>query len=151
MPRGYANRLHRHRYGANYEVLELPPAHGTGSVSYNDTTSLGFTENYGMQSADFENTTYDWSAMSDNVTSANAAVATLMYQCGVSVCMDYNLFLGSNSNVTLYDGIVLGRGRRCGGKVCAQTALAQYFGYDSRRYAGACKEVIIPMKRGIRY
>jgi len=60
------------------------PATGSGMHSYNHAT-------YGTLSANFAATTYDWSAMPNNVTSANSAVATLMYHCGVSVDMNYGV------------------------------------------------------------
>jgi hypothetical protein len=44
---------------------------------------------YGVQSADFGNTIYDWDAMPDNVTEENIPVATIMYHAGVSVNMKY--------------------------------------------------------------
>ncbi len=50
---------------------------------------------YGMQSADFGNTTYDWPSMPSQVTSSNIPVATLMYHCGVSVNMIYGYSSGS--------------------------------------------------------
>ena len=58
------------------------PAHGYLSHSYVHPT-------YGQQTANFGTTTYNWSAMPNNVTSANASVATIMYQAGVSVDMQY--------------------------------------------------------------
>lgn len=58
------------------------PETGTGSNSY-------YIYPYGTQSANFGNTTYDWSSMPDAVYGANDAVATLMYHCGVSVDMQY--------------------------------------------------------------
>jgi photosystem II stability/assembly factor-like uncharacterized protein len=45
---------------------------------------------YGQQTADFENTTYDWSAMPDTVAGSNNAVAALNYHAGVSVDMAYS-------------------------------------------------------------
>ena len=54
------------------------PQQGIGSYSYEDWT-------YGYQFADFENTTYNWTGMPNNVTSHNNAVAELLYHCGVSV------------------------------------------------------------------
>jgi len=63
------------------------PATGTGFHSYNHPT-------YGTLSANFGGTTYNWSGMPNNVTSSNLSVATLMYQCGVSVDMQY----GANSS-----------------------------------------------------
>jgi hypothetical protein len=60
------------------------PAQGMGSYSY----SLG---SYGTLSADFGNTTYNWGLMPNNVIYTNSAVALLMYHCGVSVGMNYNV------------------------------------------------------------
>lgn len=58
------------------------PETGTGTYSYTD-------EHYGVQSADYGNTTYDFSAMCDKATSVNTAISTLMYHCGVGVDMVY--------------------------------------------------------------
>ena len=58
------------------------PDTGIGSYSYTDST-------YGVQSADYGNTTYDFSAMCDDPTSVNLAISTLMYHCGVGVDMVY--------------------------------------------------------------
>ena len=58
------------------------PETGTGTYSYTD-------EHYGVQSADYGNTTYDFSAMCDQPTSVNTAISTLMYHCGVGVDMVY--------------------------------------------------------------
>lgn len=59
------------------------PAQGAGFHSYN-------APNYGTLSANFGATTYNWGAMPNTVNSANSAVATLMYHCGVSVDMQYS-------------------------------------------------------------
>lgn len=85
------------------------PEKGTGSHSY--------TWNGKTLSVDFANTTYDWSAMTptydDNSTAAaKAAVANLMYSCGVSVGMDYSSDESGASSLSM-----------------AQ-ALYTYFGYD---------------------
>lgn len=58
------------------------PETGIGSYSYLDST-------YGVQSADYGNTVYDYSAMCDEPTSINPAISTLMYHCGVGVDMVY--------------------------------------------------------------
>ena len=58
------------------------PPQGVGSHSY--THPL-----YGVQTADFGSTTYNWTSMPNNVGGANSAVATLMYHAGVSVDMQY--------------------------------------------------------------
>ena len=62
------------------------PAHGTGSHSY-------YCFGYGMQSANFGATTYDWEHMPNRLGGATQeeieAVALLMYHCGVSVEMGF--------------------------------------------------------------
>lgn len=59
------------------------PEQGTGSHSYN-------CQGYGNQSANFGATTYNWSAMPNQVNTSNTAVATLLYHLGVSVDMQYS-------------------------------------------------------------
>jgi len=76
------------------------PVSGTGSHQYNDGAAI--PEAYGIQSADFGNTIYNWSEMPDDLTNGGPvtdgprstsneidAVSTLIYHCGVSVEMDY--------------------------------------------------------------
>lgn len=58
------------------------PASGVGYHSYMHPT-------YGLQTADFASASYNYAAMPNNVTTANTAVATLMYHAGVSVNMQY--------------------------------------------------------------
>lgn len=63
------------------------PDHGTGSYSY---TPEGFPQ----QSADFENTYYDWDNMPNSISNASPAVqieaiARLMWHCGISINMQY--------------------------------------------------------------
>ena len=85
------------------------PTQGQGSYSY-ENNGLTFSANFG-------NTTYDWSNMlqtyNGNETGATAdAVATLMFHAGVSVDMDYGIYAsGADSENIGY-------------------ALATYFGYD---------------------
>ena len=63
------------------------PAQGSGSHSY-------YCYGYGMQSANFGATTYDWEHMPDRLGGATQqeieAVALLMYHCGVSVDMQFS-------------------------------------------------------------
>lgn len=63
------------------------PETGTGEHSYS-TSSYG-----GTLSANFGETTYNWSAMTNSlgssVNAAAQAVALLMYHCGIAVDMDY--------------------------------------------------------------
>ncbi|MFH2142972.1 MAG: C10 family peptidase [Bacteroidota bacterium] len=82
------------------------PTKGLGSHTYNSYW-------YGSLTADFASTTYDWTSMTDVVTSANPAVATLMHHCGVSVDMDYYATSSSSNNYF------------------ALTALPDYFKYSN--------------------
>ena len=71
------------------------PMHGSGYHSYHCSF-------YGTQSANFANTTYDWSHMPNQLTATSSstqvnAVATLMYHCGVSVDMNYGAINGSSA------------------------------------------------------
>lgn len=73
------------------------PASGWGAHSYNNSGA--------SLSADFGNTTYDWSHMPDSLTEASTeaeieAVATLLYHCGIAVEMMYTPSgSGANSSV----------------------------------------------------
>ncbi len=58
------------------------PWHGLGNHSYTHS-------NYGLQSADFENTVYNFDNMYDSVLLYSVDVANLMYHCAVSVEMDF--------------------------------------------------------------
>lgn len=66
------------------EYHNFPPR-GVGGHTYN-------CPNYGQLSADFANTYYDWTSMADSLTGSNPAVATLMYQAGVAVDMEYGSY-----------------------------------------------------------
>lgn len=85
------------------------PATGTGSHSYNHAR-------YGTLSANFGATTYNWSSMPNSISSANSAVATLSYHCGVAVDMDYNV--GSQGGSGAYPSAL-------------PNAYKNYFGYAS--------------------
>src|ERR1035437_1632949 len=103
------------------------PAQGHGSSSYCDCTTNGMSTQYGTLSANYGTTTYNWTGMPNNVASANTAVATLMYQCGVSVQMDYSPS-GSASTVFWSPQSYMG--------VCARTSYIRYFKYDSTTIHG---------------
>jgi len=90
------------------------PANGEGFHSYSTTS-------YGTLSANFAGTTYAWSSMSNTVNSANAAVATLMFHCGVSVDMQYSP-QESNAYVLSSQSPV---------QNCAEYALKTYFDYST--------------------
>jgi hypothetical protein len=72
------------------------PVTGKGSNSYTTTT------NKIPLNLDFSQTTFDWANMTDtysasSTTSQNNAVATLMYNCGVAVNMDYDASSGAST------------------------------------------------------
>jgi PKD repeat protein len=99
------------------------PSNGHGSSGYWDEHAYGYQNSFGYLSANFDTSNYDWSAMPLSVTSTNNEVAKLMYDCGVSVCMDY----GSESGAWVITGDY---------PVCAQTAFVKYFGYNPETIQG---------------
>ncbi len=99
------------------------PKQGTGSHTIPGTT----------YSADFGATTYDWANMTNSYSGSSTAaqktaVATLMYHCGVAVDMSYGTADegGSGAHTIDWNGYFSGKG-----KMCAETALKQFFGYKS--------------------
>jgi hypothetical protein len=80
------------------------PPQGTISHSYLENT-------YGTLYANFGATTYNWAIMPPSLSGFNAAVATLLFHCGVSVDMDY----GPYSSAAL---------------VYTNDAMEVFFGYD---------------------
>ncbi len=102
------------------------PTQGHGSSSYCDCGSP-FSNNYGTLSANYGTSTYNWAAMPNNVTSANASVAKIMSDCGISVQMDYGPD-GSGSTVYWSPQSYMG--------VCARTSYVRFFKYDSTTIHG---------------
>ena len=96
------------------------PVQGVGSHSYlsnNSHLGIGYGD-YGMLSADFANTTYDYDNMPDSLSASSSpaeinAVATLLYHCGVSL----NTAYGVVSSSAYISGV--------------DDALRNYFDYDS--------------------
>ena len=89
------------------------PVTGNGSHSYTHGT-------YGLQSADFGATTYQWDIMPNELgyqaDDAAKAVALLMYHCGVSVNMNF----GPDASGAYSKDV--------------ETALRSYFGYSGAKY-----------------
>jgi hypothetical protein len=90
------------------------PVKGTGSHSYYTT--------YGLLSANFDSTYYDWANMPNSLSSSSTmqeihAVAELSYHIGVAVEMDYSTD-GSGASLVGY-----------GYGASGQSALKNYFGY----------------------
>ncbi len=85
------------------------PKKGLGFHSYNH-------QKYGTLSANFGNTNYNWENMPDVVSSTNNSVATLIYHCGISVDMNYNVASEGGSGAQTLDVV---------------DALKTYFDYPS--------------------
>lgn len=93
------------------------PAYGVGSHSYTPSTH----PEYGVQSANFSATNYAWNNMPNELSSSSTttqknAIATLMYHCGVSVDMDYDVSANGGSGAYSED---------------VPYALVHYFNYKS--------------------
>ncbi|MCW3126459.1 MAG: Peptidase family protein [Bacteroidetes bacterium] len=103
------------------------PTRGTGSYSYDCYSSSNY--HYGTQSANF-NHVYDWANMPNILAGANADVAQLMYDCGVSVAMSYgdNNEGGSGAFVLASESWASG--------VSAETSFKDYFYYDPSTLQG---------------
>ncbi len=82
------------------------PQQGIGTHSYTHPT-------YGLQSANYGTTIYDWNAMLNQLPTNNLEVARISYQAGVSINMDYGA-QGSGANTSSVPG-----------------ALISHFGYNS--------------------
>ena len=98
------------------------PTQGVGNHSYND-------QNFGTQSANFGNTTYNWAGMPNVLNTADADVATLMYHCGVSVDMHYGV--GATGGSSAY--VVASQSPA---QACAEYSYKTYFGYDPATLQG---------------
>lgn len=90
------------------------PRRGVGAHAYYDG-------DYGMLSADFGATVYQWDSMPNMVSNNNSAVGLLMYQAGVSVDMSYGTTASGAYVVEAWSPVTN----------CAQYALPTYFSYKS--------------------
>jgi PKD repeat protein len=93
------------------------PPHGIGASAYNDNP-------YGTLSANYDTTHYDWAAMPNNVTKSNSQVAALIYDCGISVDMEYS---PGNSGSYMISGDA---------SVSSQSAFVKQFGYNASTIQG---------------
>ena len=105
------------------------PERGTGSHTYYSSDIIGISNyGYGEPSANFGATVYNWDNMPNSLTPASprgqkAAVATLMYHCGVSCNMHYaSEHYGSGSQILNIPCLRLGN---------ALNGMIKYFGYSS--------------------
>ena len=101
------------------------PYKGTGSHTYNDATSQGYSMNYGNLSATFSGV-HNWAAMPNTVTSNTSPVDSLMYELGVAVEMDYSPS-GSGAYVTTAES---------GGSPCSQTVYPGNYYYNPNTIKG---------------
>lgn len=93
------------------------PATGSGFHSYNHPR-------YGTLSSNFASSTYNWASMPNMVSSTNSAVAQLMYDCGVSVDMNYGVASAGGSGAYIVSS---------GSPTvnCSEYAFKTYFSYKS--------------------
>ena len=122
------------------------PAQGMGSFSYTDDTIHGYSNNYGVQSSNFAAHTYQWSAMptildGTETTSRDSAVDILMYDCGVSVGMDYG---DDNQNGSGAEALIVTEVANYGDSNCVQYALVKYFSYDADTIKGVVEADYTP-------
>ncbi|MBP8178736.1 MAG: C10 family peptidase, partial [Spirochaetes bacterium] len=101
------------------------PPQGVGDHDYNE-------DDYGYLYANFGSTSYNWAGMPNKVTSANTAVATLMYHCGVSVNMNYANTTPGSCAWVIEQHTTNGES--------AEKSLKLYFGYSSSLH-GVKKDV----------
>lgn len=133
------------------------PVKGTGSHSYKPLDVNNPQDKYGNYnyssrykntlSADFGNTTYDWSNMKNSYTTGSyttaegTAVATLMYHCGVATEMMYGNDAdgGSGTYTVNYLDETWGTTvANTGG--CAENAFWYYFGYKKEGLVGYMRD-----------
>jgi hypothetical protein len=105
------------------------PERGTGTHTYNSVSLNGLGHTYGVQTANFSATVYDWDNMPNSLTTASpdvqkAAVATLMYHCGVACDMYYGPSFSGGSGSQIMNIPYLRQGNALNGMI-------NYFGYSS--------------------
>ena len=105
------------------------PERGTGTHTYNSVSFFGLGYTFGEQTANFGATTYDWGNMPDHLTVSSpngqkAAVATLMYHCGVASDMYYGSASYGGSGTKVLNFPYLREGNALNGMV-------KYLGYSS--------------------
>jgi hypothetical protein len=88
------------------------PLRGSGAHQYTH-------ERYGRLATNFEVSGYEWNSMPDSIDRPNHAIAALMYDCGISVEMDYSPV---TSNAYLI---------AAASPASAEHALKKYFGYSN--------------------
>ena len=107
------------------------PTRGRGSYTYVDSTPA-FSYNYGRLSANFD-TVFNWAQMPASISSTNMPIALLMYDCGVSVAMDYGDENQGGSGAWVLQ-VEAGTGQPC-----SQYAYVHYFYYNPNTIQGIVK------------
>ena len=105
------------------------PTQGIGTYGYVDGPPT-CSHVYGNQYADFQGTTYNWTNMPNAIDTNNLDVATLMYQCGVAVAMNYGDDRQGGS------GAYVLRSETASWKHSAEMAYATYFAYNPNTLTG---------------
>ncbi len=111
------------------------PSHGLLHSAYLCVPPF-YANNYGLLSADYDTSNYNWSLMPREVTGStpnneDTMVAKLCYDAGVSVGMNYAPG-GSGSEVLLNDAI----GAGWPDSACAQRSYIKYFGFNASTLSG---------------
>lgn len=106
------------------------PVRGTGSNTYTAMDPNNpFMSGFGLQTVDFNATTYDWANMPDMLNSISSneeksAVATLMYHCGVACNMMYGSATDGGSGAMVQNVVPLMSSMHNG--------MIKYLGYSSK-------------------
>lgn len=100
------------------------PSHGHGYSGYWEKQIDGFSNTYGYLEADYDSSNYAWSAMPYSVSNTNDEVAKLMYDCGVSVDMNYS---PGGSGAWVINGDY---------PLSSQNSYVKYFGYNPATVKG---------------
>ena len=113
------------------------PATGKGSFTYVDDTLNGYSNNYGTLTSNFAAHTYHWPLMPPILTGSeplaqDSAVDVLMYDCCVSVGMDFG---DDNQGGSGAEGL-LDIEVQYGDSACSQYALVNYFSYNADTIKG---------------
>ncbi len=98
------------------------PKLGIGSNTYSSP--------YGMLSANFGATTYQWDSMPNMISNKNNFIATLMLHAGISVNMSYGV-TGSGAFVNINSSPITN---------CAEYALKTYFNYNKSTLRGVSRD-----------
>lgn len=109
------------------------PLHGLLGNTYNENTPQ-YSNDFGVITRNFYADTFHWANMPLSVSSANADVALLMYDCGISLDMNYGGG-GSNAQVICPNAF----SNQAADSVSDQSAYVKFFGYNRHTIHGYYK------------